>query len=50
MLPSAVVSVCHMTKLAQVRGADSLNLSPDVYDSHRYTTLVKAVEDSKLCV
>ncbi len=28
-------------------GVDSLNLSPDVYDSHRYTTVARAVEESK---
>ena len=28
-------------------GVDSLNLSPDVYDSYRYTTVAKAVEESK---
>lgn len=35
------------TQGAAVQGADSLNLSPDVYNSHRYTTLAKAVEQSK---
>lgn len=36
--------------LMQVQGADSMNLSPDVYNSHRYTTLAKAVEQSRRCV
>jgi hypothetical protein len=28
-------------------GVDSLNLSPDVYNSHRYSTIARAVEKSK---
>ena len=43
---------CRMSSdwLMQVLGGDSMNLSPDVYNSHRYTTLAKAVEQSKRCV
>jgi hypothetical protein len=35
------------TQGAAVMGVDSLNLSPDVYDAHRYTTVARAVEQSK---
>jgi hypothetical protein len=52
--PSSLTQTCvphlFMTTLSQVLGADSLNLSPDVYDSHKHTTVARAVEESKLYV